>query len=472
MANIATLAVTVAANTGQFSKGMKKAGNDAKGFGKTVGGSGGGGGGGLMGSLGKFVPVMAVATAAAAAAAVAYRELGAAFARIDEMAKKASRLGITSQSLKELSYAAELAGASADVMNDSLKTLQKNVGDAAMGTGEAAASMKMLGLDVDKIAGMNVDDQFKTISEAISKIENPSLQAALAAKIFGESSQQLMDVIRGGNDALEENAKRLAHLQGTLDDSDNKAVADMYDAWTDVKMAMEGVWDQLAVLLAPALEAVGHILAEVIGWIARTVEWFRKLGNEWNAVIFMVSPWLGIIKMLAGASDEQTEAVERLTAAQKQQALETMRAAEEEQKAIEAAAKAREELEKKGVKLTESMRTPMEMYNDTIGELNTMLAAGVISWDTYGRAVAKAQKSSTDAEKKQRDEEKKKIKEEAAVGAAIRGQSGTYSIQLKQQRVLERIREEERLQLRQLQQQTQLLQQLNNNVQTGTVVTI
>ena len=472
MANIATLAVTVAANTGQFSKGMKKAGNDAKGFGKTVGGSGGGGGGGLMGSLGKFVPVMAVATAAAAAAAVAYRELGAAFTRIDEMAKKASRLGITSQALKELSYAAELAGASADVMNDSLKTLQKNVGDAAMGTGEAAASMKMLGLDVDKIAGMNVDDQFATISEAISKIENPSLQAALAAKIFGESSQQLMDVIRGGNDALDENAERLAHLQGTLDDSDNQAVADMFDAWTDVKKAMEGVWDQAAVLLAPMLEKIGHILAEVIAWVARSIEWFSNLAEEWRYLAFLGGPIIGVLAMMTMNGDKATKTVERLTAAQKQQAIEAMKAAEEEQKAIEAAAKAREELEKKGAKLLESMRTPMEMYNDTVGDLNTMLDAGVISWETYSRAVAKAQKSILDAEKKQREEEKKKLKEEVAIGAAIRGQSGTFSIQQAQQRALEKIREEEKLQLRQLKEQTSLLQQLNNNVQTGTVVTI
>ncbi len=65
-----------------------------------------------------------------------------------------------------------------------------------------------------------------------------------------------------------------------------------------------------------------------------------------------------------------------------------------------------------------------------------------------------------------------KVAEEQAVGAAIRGQSGTYSIQLKQQRVLEKIRAEERLQLKQLQTQTSLLQQLNRNVKTGTVVTI
>jgi len=468
MANIATLAVTVAANTGQFSKGMKKAGGDAKGFGKTVGG--GGGGGGVAGSLGKLVPVMAIAAAAAAGLAVAYREVGAAFARIDEMNKKASRLGITSQALKELSYSAELAGASADVMNDTLKTLLKNVGDAAMGTGEAAASMKMLGLDVDSIAGMSVDDQFKTIAEAISKIESPALQAALSAKIFGESSQQLMDVIRGGNDALDENAERLKHLQGTIDKTDETAVADMYDAWTDVKMAIEGLWEQVSVMLAPALEWLGHVIAEVIAWVTRMVEWVRRLEGTWYAIIAVINPVIGAILWLTDAFGEEEEAIKKVTEATKDNGIETLRAAEAEQKAFEETAKAREALEKKGVSLTESLRNPMEMYTDTIVNLNSMLDAGVISWDTYGRAVAKAQE-----EIKKSDEFKAKeikVAERQAVGAAIRGKSGTYSIQLKQQRALERIREEEKLQLKQLKQQTSLLQQLNNNVQTGTVVTI
>ena len=59
-------------------------------------------------------------------------------------------------------------------------------------------------------------------------------------------------------------------------------------------------------------------------------------------------------------------------------------------KAAEEAAKAQEALEQRGVKLLESLRTPMEMYTDTINDLNMMLAEGVIGWETYRRAVEKA----------------------------------------------------------------------------------
>ena len=98
-----------------------------------------------------------------------------------------------------------------------------------------------------------------------------------------------------------------------------------------------------------------------------------------------------------------------------------------------------------------------------------MLDAGVISWETYSRAVAKAQE---DIKKSEEFKAKEiKVAERQAIGVTLRGR-GSFSIQQKQQRALEKIREEEKLQLKQLKQQTALLQQLNNNVQTGTVVTI
>jgi uncharacterized protein related to proFAR isomerase len=144
-------------------------------------------------------------------------------------------------------------------------------------------------------------------------------------------------------------------------------------------------------------------------------------------------------------------------------------AMEKEKQAAELALKAREALEKKGLKLTESLRNPMETYNATLADLNSMLDSGVISWNTYGRAVAKAQE---DIKKSDEFKAKEiKVAERQAVGVTLRGR-GAFSIQQKQQRTLEKLREEERQQLKQLKQQTTLLQQLNNNVQTGTVVSI
>jgi hypothetical protein len=54
------------------------------------------------------------------------------------------------------------------------------------------------------------------------------------------------------------------------------------------------------------------------------------------------------------------------------------------------ALKAAAEMQRKGEALTKAMRTPMETYTAALADYNAMLEAGVISWETYGRAVAKA----------------------------------------------------------------------------------
>lgn len=58
--------------------------------------------------------------------------------------------------------------------------------------------------------------------------------------------------------------------------------------------------------------------------------------------------------------------------------------------AIAAAAKQMDELAKRGQAITESMRTPQEVFADTVSELRELLAVGAITRETFDRAFAKA----------------------------------------------------------------------------------
>lgn len=80
-----------------------------------------------------------------------------------------------------------------------------------------------------------------------------------------------------------------------------------------------------------------------------------------------------------------TEEMEALTEATKRQ--------DEAQKEWEAAVA-------KGAAITESVRTPLETYQETLGELNDALDLGVISQETYSRALEKAQESLDEATNK------------------------------------------------------------------------
>ena len=458
MATVATMAVNVIAQTGGFDKGLDKASKKAKGFGS-----------GIKGAMGAALGPAALAAAAIAAVGVALVKVNEAMARLDETGKKARSMGIATQKLMELQHAAQLAGLDANKFNTTMQKLQKGIGEALAGVGMAGPAFDRLGIDLESLATLPLDEQFHVVSEAIAGIQNPAERSAAAVQIFGRSGMDLIAMMEQGSDAIKAQGEDLKDLQGTMSESDIAAVEASNDAWTRVGSAMEGVWNQAAVFLAPIFEVIANVLAEVISWVANGIQWFRNLGEEWTALIFMVNPLVGAIKWMSDAWGTEENVAQKAAKSREAELAAAQALFEEQAKAAEEAAKAREALEKKGVALAESLRTPMEKFNDTIGELNTMLDAGVINWETYGRAVEKAQE---DIKKSEEFAAKEiKVAERQSVGVALRGR-GAFSIQQKQQRALEKIREEERLQLIEQKRQTALLQQLNTNIQTGTVVTI
>jgi len=458
MGTVATLAVNVIANTGGFNKGLDSASKKAKGFGARIGGA-----------MKAAVSPAALAVTAIAAVGVALMKVNQAMERLDEVAKKSKSLGISGQDLMGFQHAAELAGVSAGGFSTAMQKMQKGIGEAMGGTGLAKDALELMGIEVQSFGALNADEQFLKLADKIAAIQNPAERAAMATAVFGRAGADMLPMLLEGRDAIEGQMDALKGLQGELSDADFKAIEDANDAWTKVGKAFDGIWNQLSVMLAPAFQWLAEVLTDLIVWVRGVIDWFKSLEIGWFEIIAVINPLIAGILWLTGAFDEEDEAIKKVNETLEKNKTATLAAAAAEQKALEETAKAREALEKKGVALTTSMRNPMEMYNDTIADLNAMLDAGAISWDTYGRAVAKAQE---DIQKSEEFKAKEiKVAERQSVGVALRGR-GAFSIQQKQQRTLEKLREEERQQLKQLKQQTALLQKLNNNIQTGTVVTI
>lgn len=458
MATVATMAVNVIAQTGGFDRGLDKASKKAKGFGS-----------GIKGAMGAALGPAALAAAGIAAVGAALMKVNAAMERLDEVAKKAKSLGISGQALMEFQHAAELAGVSAGGFSTAIQKMQKGVGEAIGGTGLAKDALEMMGIELESFGQLNADEQFLQLADKIAAIQNPSERAAMATAVFGRAGADMLPMLMQGREAIEGQMNALKGLQGELSDADFQAIEDANDAWTRVGKAFDGIWNQLSVLLAPMFEAFADVLVWCVKKGRELIDWYLNLGTAASVAMNILFPVFGILKAIYKMYAKEENAAEKAAKSHEAELAAAQAAFEAQQKAAEEAAKAREALEKKGAALAESLRSPLEKYNDTIEGLNTMLDAGVISWQTYARAVEKAQ----DDIKKSEEFAAKEIKvaEQQSVGVALRGR-GAFSIQQKQQRALEKIRDEERLQLIEQRRQTALLNQLNQNVQTGTVVTI
>jgi len=211
----------------------------------------------LARASGRSVTIAAGATAVAAIAA------GAAISRlyrgraedIDAAAKLADSIGINTRELQGLRLAAELTGAGSDAMDKSLARLQRSVGEAARGTGTARLAFAELGLDVEKLARLSVDDQFRAIADAFAAVESRTTRTTLAYQIFGRQGTALVNTLALGSAGLNETTAEAAKLGIAFDRIDAAKIEAANDASTRAATAVTGLANTLAIELAPIVAA-------------------------------------------------------------------------------------------------------------------------------------------------------------------------------------------------------------------------
>tara|TARA_R110000787_G_scaffold222868_1_gene331317 strand:+ start:2584 stop:4095 length:1512 start_codon:yes stop_codon:yes gene_type:complete len=117
---------------------------------------------------------------------------------IDVLQKLGKRLGTTTEFLSEMKFVAEQSGVAFNQLTTGFQLLQRNIGDAADGMGEAKQAFEALGLDAKKLIDLSLEDQFYIVSEAISNLENSTIKTQLAMDIFGRSGASLNQIIKDG----------------------------------------------------------------------------------------------------------------------------------------------------------------------------------------------------------------------------------------------------------------------------------
>jgi hypothetical protein len=174
------------------------------------------------------------------------------------------RLGISTEALSQLQYAAEQSGVSANTFNMGLQRMIRRVSEAASGTGEAVKALDELGLSAVALEQMAPEQQFAKLSDAIMKVENPADQVRLAMKLFDSEGVALIQTMQGGSTALAgfaEEANKLGKTVGGDAAAQAKAAT---DAFARMGAAGTGLSNTLAIQLAPSLETAANWLANGI----------------------------------------------------------------------------------------------------------------------------------------------------------------------------------------------------------------
>ena len=319
---VSKLSIQVSANTMAVTKGFEKINRSAKKLRGNLAAGGGGGGllGGVLGAggvagLARMVPLLAAAGAAMWGIRKAAQGIGDAATRIDALAKTSQKLGMTINALSGLQHAATQTGVSANTMDTALQRMVKNVGQASNGFGEASGTLDKLGLDAKELATLAPEETFIKIAKAINGLGSQYDKVAMAQKIFDSEGVGLVNTFSAGEAGIRRFIKENEELRGITEENAEKFSA-FKDATDKLGKAMEGLWQELGIVLLPAVTKLLGILTKIIAGVRELFGLFGKAPRQAAVVKSVEKQAVKVAKVNAKAVKEvkkqQTELFTRM----------------------------------------------------------------------------------------------------------------------------------------------------------------
>lgn len=132
----------------------------------------------------------------------------------DEVAKLSSNIGVNSDLLQELSFAASQTGVAQNDLNASLQRFNRRLADAANGSAEFKAGFEALGISVTDSNGRlrKTEDVLLEVADGVNALGNESDQASALFRVFGDAGFKLVNLFKGGSadiKAFQEEARKL-----------------------------------------------------------------------------------------------------------------------------------------------------------------------------------------------------------------------------------------------------------------------
>ena len=252
MAMIGNLLVKLGLNSAIFDRNIKKSRQHLTGFEKGVRG------------VGRTLARLAGPMAAAFGAYKIAQAVSATSNFIDRTSKLADQLGISVTALSSFNLAAELSGTKIEVVAAAMQTLQRRLGEAKMGTGEAIRGLEKMNLTAEHLAKMPLDAAFERIADGIMGMTDSADRALTVFSLFGRQGQELIPLLEAGGKGIRDMRREAVTFRTVFSRLGAAAVVKMIDAVARLREAFRGVAVQAAIILAPAIERMATAMAKFI----------------------------------------------------------------------------------------------------------------------------------------------------------------------------------------------------------------
>ncbi len=240
----------------------------------------------------------------------------------DSMAKTARSLEMSVESYSELSYAADMAGASEEVMRTGMIALTRQMAAMREGTGPAADAARKLGFQ-QKVANGEIGtaaELLPVLADALNGVKNDGERAALSLLLLGEAGPKMRSLLVEGSAGLQKMSDRAHALGIVVSDADAALSEEFMDSLADIGNIGRSIGGNIGFGLMPPLLKVTRAIGDwyvanggiidqqmdrVIGVTARALDELQTpAGKAVATASALAAAWgaAGVAKSMYGAA--------------------------------------------------------------------------------------------------------------------------------------------------------------------------
>lgn len=242
MALIASLAVALIAQTGQFSAKMQGASKTVDTF-----------AGRCQAAQKKILDFGKTYAVPIAAATGLLAVVKASAEAVEQNLNLAEKLETTYNQMKTLRVAADMAGGSIESMTGAVEELQKRLGEGGSAIGQALGK---IGLSTGSLLGKGSYEQILLISNGIKGLTSAEQRAAVAADLFGKKSKDLINLFMLGSDGIKDAEGYVRRTGQAMEDTQASGVRKLNDALQETWDTTKGLGEQFTVMVKGPLTAL------------------------------------------------------------------------------------------------------------------------------------------------------------------------------------------------------------------------
>lgn len=180
---------------------------------------------------------------------------------IQEVALMSQQIGVTTQALSSMRYAAEqMANVGSGQFDMALRRMTRRITEAAAGGGPAAAAIEAMGLSARELARLSPDEQFRRIADAMRNTSDQGTRLRHTMALMDTEGMPLVNMLSQGAEAIREMEGEAEELGLTLGRDTIRQAEEFRRTMARVRAMVQGMAIQVASNLLPTLNEFAKLL--------------------------------------------------------------------------------------------------------------------------------------------------------------------------------------------------------------------